>query len=188
MRRDALKVPQLKKGHAQRGADFEVAVGLGHFFGIGETHRLGRTGIDVCGRPSARADGRVEHQHRWSEGTTIAAAGHPPGLIARASGQAEEFGDCGTLLGVFEDPTIPETSTTLRPGDGLTLYTDGLSEAHAPQRTLTAGEMLERLPDINISQLLYAIRKIPTEKNLMFARVLLILNAILCIESAGIFV
>jgi hypothetical protein len=78
---------------------------------------------------------------------TIAAAGHPPGLIARASGQAEEFGDCGTLLGVFDDPTITETSTTLRPGDGLTLYTDGLSEAHAPQRTLTAGEMLERLAE-----------------------------------------
>jgi serine phosphatase RsbU (regulator of sigma subunit) len=76
---------------------------------------------------------------------TIAAAGHPPGLIARAGGRAEEFGDFGTLLGVFDDPSITETSTILRPGDALALYTDGLSEAHAPERTLTTGEMLLRL-------------------------------------------
>jgi Stage II sporulation protein E (SpoIIE)/GAF domain len=78
----------------------------------------------------------------------IAAAGHPPGLIARAGGQAEEFGNLGTLLGVFEDPSITETSTILRPGDALTLYTDGLSEAHAPEWTLTTREMMGRLEGI----------------------------------------
>jgi hypothetical protein len=76
---------------------------------------------------------------------TIATAGHPPALISRASGRAEEFGACGTLLGVFADPAINDTSTIVRPGDGLTLYTDGLSEAHAPDRTLTVEEMLEQL-------------------------------------------
>jgi serine phosphatase RsbU (regulator of sigma subunit) len=76
---------------------------------------------------------------------TIAAAGHPPALIARAGGEAEEFGGRGTLLGVFADPAIDETSTVLRPGDALALYTDGLSEAHAPARTLTVAEMLRRL-------------------------------------------
>ena len=72
-------------------------------------------------------------------------AGHPPALIARASGHAEEFGDCGTLLGVFADPVINEAATLLRPGDSLALYTDGLSEAHAPGRTLTVAEMLGQL-------------------------------------------
>jgi serine phosphatase RsbU (regulator of sigma subunit) len=76
---------------------------------------------------------------------TIAAAGHPPGLITRASGRAEEFGDPGTLLGVFADPAINEASTLLHPGDSLALYTDGLSEAHAPERTITVAEMLGEL-------------------------------------------
>ncbi len=76
---------------------------------------------------------------------TLAAAGHPPALIARAGGQAEEFGECGTLLGVFGDPAIFESSTILAPGDTLALYTDGLSEAHAPAQVLTVEEMLAAL-------------------------------------------
>ena len=63
----------------------------------------------------------------------------------RASGAAEEFGECGTLLGVFEDPVINDSSTVLQPGDALTLYTDGLPEANAPHRLVTVQELLERL-------------------------------------------
>jgi sigma-B regulation protein RsbU (phosphoserine phosphatase) len=76
---------------------------------------------------------------------TIAAGGHPPGLLARASGEAHEFGEYGTLLGIFDDPTISESSTILRPGDALALYTDGLTEAYAPERALTAHELLRPL-------------------------------------------
>jgi serine phosphatase RsbU (regulator of sigma subunit) len=76
---------------------------------------------------------------------TIATAGHPPALVARAGGQVEECGDRGTLLGVFSDPVIGEVTTTLRPRDSLALYTDGLLEAHAPSSTLTALEMIEQL-------------------------------------------
>jgi Stage II sporulation protein E (SpoIIE)/GAF domain len=76
---------------------------------------------------------------------TIAAAGHPPALLARAGGAAEELGGCGTLLGVFPEPDIAETSTTLAPGDVLVLHTDGLSDAHAPERILTEREMLDQL-------------------------------------------
>ena len=76
---------------------------------------------------------------------TIAAAGHPAALVARADGQVEECGDRGTLLGVFPDPIIEEVSTVLKPGDMLALYTDGLSEAHAPDRTVTVQEMIEEL-------------------------------------------
>src|SRR5262249_24590860 len=42
---------------------------------------------------------------------TIAAAGHPAALVSRAQGHAEAFGASGTLLGVFPDPNIPETTT-----------------------------------------------------------------------------
>ncbi len=76
---------------------------------------------------------------------TLAAAGHPAALIARAAGGAEELGAAGTLLGVFEDPRISESTATLYPGDSLTLYTDGLAEAHAPHRVLTSGDLVEQL-------------------------------------------
>jgi hypothetical protein len=76
---------------------------------------------------------------------TVAAAGHPAALIARAGGQAEEFGESGTLLGIFPDPVIREVSTILRQGDALALYTDGLTEAHAPERMITVQTMVEQL-------------------------------------------
>ena len=69
---------------------------------------------------------------------TIAVAGHPAALIVRAGGEVEECGGRGTLLGVFPDPVIQEVSTILKPHDTLALYTDGLLEAHAPRRTVTA--------------------------------------------------
>jgi hypothetical protein len=76
---------------------------------------------------------------------TVAAAGHPPALVSRASGPTSEFGAQGTLLGVFPDARIEETTTLLGEGDSLALYTDGLSEAHAPARLLDPDEMLAAL-------------------------------------------
>ena len=76
---------------------------------------------------------------------TVAAAGHPSALLLRADGSTEELGENGTLLGVFHDAKIGETSTVLRPGDGLALYTDGLPEAQAPTRLLSSTEMLSAL-------------------------------------------
>ena len=76
---------------------------------------------------------------------TIAAAGHPAALVSRGAGRAEEFGELGTLLGVFSDPVIEEASTILAPGDSLALYTDGLSEALAPDSTLSPEEMTRQL-------------------------------------------
>lgn len=56
----------------------------------------------------------------------VASGGHPSPIILRASGEVEEVGGSGMLLGVFEDPKQEDTSTELRPGDALVLYTDGL--------------------------------------------------------------
>ncbi len=74
-----------------------------------------------------------------------ASAGHPAALLARAGGEARQFGERGSLLGVFADPVIEEVSTVLEPGDSLALYTDGLLEAHAPLRTLMPEQMVEQL-------------------------------------------
>jgi serine phosphatase RsbU (regulator of sigma subunit) len=76
---------------------------------------------------------------------TLAAAGHPPALVSRANGPSTEFGARGTLLGVFPDARIEQTTTLLGEGDSLALYTDGLSEAHAPARMLDPDEMLAAL-------------------------------------------
>jgi serine phosphatase RsbU (regulator of sigma subunit) len=57
----------------------------------------------------------------------------------------EELGERGTLLGVFPDPIIAESSAVLEMGDALALYTDGLLEAHAPEHIVTTGELVERL-------------------------------------------
>ena len=75
----------------------------------------------------------------------IASAGHPPALVTRADGSTTELGSGGTLLGIFPDARVGESETVLCPGDSLALYTDGLSEAHAPSRVLSAGEMQQAL-------------------------------------------
>jgi hypothetical protein len=76
---------------------------------------------------------------------TLASAGHPAALIARAGGGSEEFSCLGTLLGVFPDARVAEGEATLRPGDTLALYTDGLTEAQAPAHVLVGRELTAAL-------------------------------------------
>jgi hypothetical protein len=76
---------------------------------------------------------------------TLASAGHPPALITRGDGRVEELGERGTLLGVFHDPVIAESSAVLEMGDSLALYTDGLLEAHAPDQIITPAELVDQL-------------------------------------------
>jgi hypothetical protein len=76
---------------------------------------------------------------------TVASAGHPSALIVRASGAVEECSGRGALLGIFPDTVIEEVSTVLRPRDTLALYTDGLLEAHAPERMVTVQQLVEQL-------------------------------------------
>ena len=76
----------------------------------------------------------------------VALAGHPAALLMRADGDSAcELGGSGALLGVFADAAIEEVTTILEPCDSLALYTDGLSEAHAPNRVVSVAEMLEQL-------------------------------------------
>jgi serine phosphatase RsbU (regulator of sigma subunit) len=61
----------------------------------------------------------------------ISSAGHPPALVVRADGRVEECHECGTLLGISDEPDLASAGTTLAPGDALVLYTDGLIEARS---------------------------------------------------------
>ncbi len=65
---------------------------------------------------------------------TVACGGHPLPLLVRGDGSVGYVGVPGTLLGLVPDPHLEERSAELAPGDTLVLYTDGLTEAGAPER------------------------------------------------------
>ncbi|GAA4568614.1 hypothetical protein GCM10023193_50480 [Planotetraspora kaengkrachanensis] len=73
----------------------------------------------------------------------ITTAGHPSALIHRADGTVESLRTSGTLLGMFEDADLGQVRFSLRPGDALVLYSDGVTEAHAANNWDLFGE--ERL-------------------------------------------
>ena len=62
-------------------------------------------------------------------------AGHPPALIFDASGRASRLGEGGPLLGAVADAKFSSTTLTLRPGETLVGYSDGLVERSDPQGT-----------------------------------------------------
>jgi serine phosphatase RsbU (regulator of sigma subunit) len=67
---------------------------------------------------------------------TVACGGHPPALLRRADGRVEDLGAPGTLLGLIPDPELVDERAKLHAGDTLVLYTDGITEARAPERVL----------------------------------------------------
>jgi serine phosphatase RsbU (regulator of sigma subunit) len=71
----------------------------------------------------------------------VACGGHPLPAILRADGSVEELGETGTLLGLVERPELQDRSGELRPGDTIVLYTDGLTEAGAPETVWTPADL-----------------------------------------------
>jgi serine phosphatase RsbU (regulator of sigma subunit) len=69
---------------------------------------------------------------------SLGSAGHPPAYVMRQDGGVEaSVSTTGALLGVFEDAAVGECDISLRPGDAVVFYTDGVTEARNP-----AGEQL----------------------------------------------
>ena len=66
----------------------------------------------------------------------LSIGGHPSPIVLRAGGGAEPVGTPGTLLGVVTDPALANDTIELGPGDTLFLYTDGVTEAYAPDHLL----------------------------------------------------
>ncbi len=79
---------------------------------------------------------------------TVACGGHPPALLRRADGAVEDVGPPGTLLGLVADPKLADERTELRVGDTLVLYTDGITEARAPQRVLSPEDLHKALRNV----------------------------------------
>jgi len=96
----------------------------------------------ICREPTTRfctvAMAALELDDERAE-VTVALGGHPPPLLRRGDGaggapRTEPVGERGTLLGVFPDPELHQRTTALADDDLLLLYTDGLTEARAPQQ------------------------------------------------------
>jgi serine phosphatase RsbU (regulator of sigma subunit) len=58
----------------------------------------------------------------------VASGGHPLPFVLRGDGSVEQPGQPGTLLGILSDIRIHEERIVLRPGDGIVLWTDGVSD------------------------------------------------------------
>jgi len=59
---------------------------------------------------------------------TYCSAGHPPALIFRNDGHVESLREGGPVLGVLAGACFADGQTTLRPGDTLLAYSDGIAE------------------------------------------------------------
>ncbi len=78
---------------------------------------------------------------------TYTRAGHNPPLV-KAAGEGvptRRLDESGSLpLGVMSEASFDESTMTLSPGETLVLYTDGITEAMNPQRTMFGTEGIER--------------------------------------------
>ena len=72
-------------------------------------------------------------------------AGHYPPILIRSDGRAERLDVGGPVLGVFADSTYDQQRVRLAAGDRLVLYTDGITEARAADRTVDEEFGEERL-------------------------------------------
>ncbi|XVS66285.1 PP2C family protein-serine/threonine phosphatase [Actinosynnema sp. CA-299493] len=74
---------------------------------------------------------------------SLAAGGHPPGLLLRADGTASYVTmPGGQLIGILPDARIVTTTVRLAAGDTFVLYTDGLIEARTGGDTRYSEEQL----------------------------------------------
>ena len=76
---------------------------------------------------------------------SVASGGHPLPMVLRADGSVQEAGSSGTLLGIVADVDIEDAHLRLAPGDTLVMFTDGLTEAHAPERITEPAELAAML-------------------------------------------
>jgi PAS domain S-box-containing protein len=79
----------------------------------------------------------------------FASGGHPLPLVLDGDGSGHEVGAPGTLLGIVADPSLDDAEVTLRPGDAVVLYTDGVTDAAAPARVWTPEELAEAVGSVH---------------------------------------
>jgi serine phosphatase RsbU (regulator of sigma subunit) len=76
---------------------------------------------------------------------TYVNAGQTPPYLVRASGDLEQLGQSGPPLGLIDQSTYEPHTLTMQPGDILVCYSDGVSEASAPEGDQFGEERLAAL-------------------------------------------
>lgn len=77
---------------------------------------------------------------------TYVNAGHPPFLVARSNASYIPIEEpSGTVAGAFEDTIYEAGEFILAPGDRILFYTDGITEARGPKRSLYGTKRLSAL-------------------------------------------
>lgn len=69
-------------------------------------------------------------------------AGHNPPILLRTDKNIERLTKGGLVLGFLPDQKYAQQTTTLNPGDILVLFTDGITEARAPEGEKAAEDKL----------------------------------------------
>ena len=84
---------------------------------------------------------------------TLAGGGHPPALAVRGPGAVEPVHlPGGQLIGILPDARFAEATIRLAPGQGLLLYTDGLTEARTRDGALIdTGGVAEHLAALKVT-------------------------------------
>ncbi len=96
--------------------------------------------------------------------------GHNPAVLVRASGETEWMMSGGTLLGLIPGLEFEAGEARLEPGDRLVLYSDGVTEAMAPNNEMFGDDRLletlreaqtggAREPEKMVAAVLEAVRK-----------------------------
>jgi serine phosphatase RsbU (regulator of sigma subunit) len=100
----------------------------------------------------------VMRRPRSARRITIASAGHPLPLLVSRKGTAREVGAPNAMLHkAVDEGASSEQTVRLRRGDRLIFYTDGLTDAHAPERQVSVSELhgaLAGREQLELSQLL----------------------------------
>jgi len=71
----------------------------------------------------------------------VASAGHPPPIVRRASGGMRRVGPTGPMVGIALDAEYRTERMVLEAGETVVLYTDGLTDARAPDRMLSDADL-----------------------------------------------
>ncbi|HEY3375352.1 MAG TPA: PAS domain S-box protein [Candidatus Aquicultor sp.] len=87
--------------------------------------------------------------------------GHPPAIIKRSSGIVDELLTLSPIIGAFPNLAYTQSSNTLRAGDVLILYTDGVIEArcgdtfYGEERLVSLLKSVKPAPPQQIAELIY---------------------------------
>jgi len=96
--------------------------------------RYERDNYKFCTIAYARLETSKEGTERGAR-IIVSCGGHSAPILLKSDGSIRKIVCSGRALGVFDDANLTDQEAHLAPGDTLLLYTDGVTEARAPDGT-----------------------------------------------------